>query len=118
MSNYLLWGKDRQTGLNAKQDGSVQLASKHGDWDAEATKCESLDALMESPTFNEASLLDVSAPALKTKKEVFSREEALARCPASLLDTFKNLFYSIDKLDLLINYYDLLHNKRINPPRE
>lgn len=118
MGNYLLWGKDRNTGLNAKQDGSVQLTSKHGDWDAESTKTESLDALMESPTFNEASLLDVSAPAYKTKKEVFSREEALARCPASLLDTFKNLFYSIDRLDLLINYYDLLHNKRINPPRE
>ena len=81
MANYLLWGKDRNSGLNAKQDGSVQLTSKHGDWDSETTKVESLDALMESPTFNEASLLDVSAPAIRIKKEVFSREEALAQCP-------------------------------------
>ena len=54
MGNYVLWGKDRTTGLNAKQDGSVPLTSRHGDWDAETTKIESLDALMESPTFNEA----------------------------------------------------------------
>ena len=118
MGNYLLWGKDRNTGLNAKQDGSVQLTSKHGDWDAESTKCESLDALMESPTFNEASLIDISAPAYKVKKEVFSRDEALTRCPENLVPIFKDLFRAIDQLDLLINYYELLHNRRINQPRE
>ena len=117
MANYLLWGKDRNSGLNAKQDGSVELSSRHGDWDSD-TKCESLDALMESPTFNEASLLDVSAPALKSKKEVFSRDEALAHCPEEFRQTFLDLFRTIDRIDLLINYYDLLHNKRINPPRE
>lgn len=118
MANYLLWGKDRHTGLNAKQDGSVQLTSKHGDWDTDSTKTESLDALMESPTFNEASLLDISAPPLHAKKEVFSRDEALARCPEGLKEEFRSLFRAIDYTDLCINYYDLLHNKRINPPRE
>jgi len=107
MGNYLLWGKDRNTGLNAKQDGSVQLTSKHSDWDAESSKVESLDALMESPTFNEASLLDITAPILKTKKEVFSRDEALARCPDHLQQTFRDLFRHIDTIDLKINYYEL-----------
>ena len=118
MGNYLLWGKDRNTGLNAKQDGSVQLTSKHSDWDAESSKVESLDALMESPTFNEASLLDITAPILKTKKEVFSRDEALARCPDHLQQTFRDLFRHIDTIDLKINYYELQHGRRLNPPRE
>ena len=84
MANYLLWGKDRNSGLNAKQDGSVQLASRYGDWDADAQKTESLDALLESPTFNENSLSDMSAPSVYIKKETFSREDALARCPEEL----------------------------------
>ena len=117
MGNYILWGKDRNTGLNAKQDGSVQLSSRSGDWDADS-KYESLDALLESPTFNEASLVQVDTPLLKNKKEVFSREDALAQCPEDMRPIFEDLFRQIDILDLKINYYDLLHGKRIKPPRE
>ena len=118
MANYLLWGKDRSTGLNAKQDGSVELTSKHGDWDAETSKLESLEALMESPTFNETQLQDMGMPATKIKREVFSRDEALAKCPEGMRETFLELFRRIDALDLKINYYELLHNKRTNPPRD
>lgn len=117
MGNYALWGKDRKTGLNAKQDKSVELSTRHGDWDTNS-KVESLDALMESPTFNEAQLLDFNVPATKIKREVFSRDEALEKCPDSLRQTFLDLFRDINELDLKINYYDLLHNKRIKPPRE
>lgn len=31
---------------------------------------------------------------------------------------FNELFSQIDTLDLVINYYDLLHGKRKNPPRQ
>lgn len=117
MGNYILWGKDRSTGLNAKQDGSVQLSSRSGDWDTDS-KYESLDALLESPTFNEASLVQIDTPLLKNKKEVFSREDALAQCPDDMRPIFEDLFRQIDILDLKINYYDLLHGKRIKPPRE
>ena len=118
MGNYLLWGKDRTTGLNAKQDGSVQLTSKNGDWDTTSDKVESLDALMESPTFNEASVSDLTAPPIRQNREVFSRDEALAQCPEELKPIFRELFRSIDELELKINYYELLHNKRLNPPRD
>lgn len=117
MGSYILWGKDRQTGLNVKQEGSIQLTSRSGDWDNDS-KCESLDALMESPTWNEASIVALNAPPLRAKKEVFSREDALAHCPESMVATFQELFRAIDMLDLKINYYDLLHGKRIKPPRE
>ena len=117
MGNYVLWGKDRKTGLNAKQAGLVPLASRSKDWDNDA-KCESLDALMESPAFNEASLGTLDAPQIKTKREVFSREEALKKCPDFLKETFLTLFAAIDELDLKINYYEIQHGRRIKEPRE
>ena len=52
MADYLLWGKDEH-GKNGKQTG-LDLKSKHGTWDD--SPAESLDALMEQPTFNEAAL--------------------------------------------------------------
>ena len=118
MGNYLLWGKDPITGLNAKQAGLVDIETKHGTWDKNSN-VESLEGLMESPTFNEASLLPMDAVApIKVKREVFSRKEALAKCPDYLVETFKMLFQQIDELDLMINYYELAHNRRKNPPRE
>ena len=45
MGNYLLWGKDPETGLNAKQAGIVDIETKHGTWDKEPV--ESLDELLE-----------------------------------------------------------------------
>lgn len=117
MGNYLLWGKDPITGLNAKQTGLIDLETKHGTWDKN-TNTESLEGLMESPTFNEASLIQMGTVPTKTVREVFSRKEALAKCPDYLRDTLLDLFQRIDELDLLINYYELAHNRRKNPPRD
>lgn len=117
MGNYLLWGKDPTTGLNAKQAKICDIATKYKTWDADTV--ESLDGLIEQPTFNEASLqpLGTAAP-IKQKREVFSRKEALERCPDFLRETFVELFRNIDELDLAINYYDLAHGKRKNEPRD
>lgn len=117
MGNYLLWGKDPVTGLNAKQAGIVDIETKHGTWDKNSNT-ESLEGLMESPTFNEASLQTYSAVPIKIKREVFSRKEALALCPDYLRPTFVELFAQIDELELMINYYELRHGKRKEPPRE
>ena len=118
MGNYLLWGKDPVTGLNAQQEGLVEIETKHGTWDKNGNT-ESLEGLMESPTFNEASLLPLETAApIKVKREVFSRKEALAKCPDYLRETFVSLFRQIDELELQINYYELLHNRRKNPPRD
>jgi hypothetical protein len=118
MGNYLLWGKDPITGLNAKQAGLVDIETKHGTWDKNSN-VESLEGLMESPTFGEAALfpLETVAPT-KIKREVFSRKEALEKCPTHLVQTFKDLFRHIDELDLTIAFYELAHNRRKNPPRD
>lgn len=44
MGKYILWGKDPDTGKNAKQMG-IQLETKHGTWDDD--RIESLDSLLE-----------------------------------------------------------------------
>lgn len=118
IGNYILWGKDPVTGLNAKQAGIVDIETKHGTWD-KSSNVESLEGLMEQPTFNEASLQSLSeGTAYCTKREVFSRKEALEKCPEFLRKTFTDLFHQIDELDLAICYYDLAHGRRKNPPRD
>ena len=54
----------------------------------------------------------------KIPRTVFSRDEARAQIDASLLPELEALFRQIDETDLIINFYDLAHNKRKNPPRE
>lgn len=117
IGNYLLWGKNKD-GLNAKQSDGIDIETKHGTWDKDAN-VESLEGLLESPTFNEASLssMDNQIP-YKLPRETFSRKDALAKCPEFLVPTFTELFKQIDKLDMLINLYELRHGKRKNPPRD
>jgi hypothetical protein len=52
MADYLLWGKDEE-GKNGKQNG-LELKTKHKTWDD--SPVDSLDELMEMPTFSEAAL--------------------------------------------------------------
>ena len=114
MADYLLWGKDPVTGLNAKQSG-LDLQSKHKTWDE--SPVDSLDQLMEMPTFNEAALSALGTTQFRTKKETFSREEALAEASPIVRESFLNLFSEIDKLDFLIEQYELNHGKRTKPIR-
>lgn len=113
MGDYLLWGKD-ENGKNGKQLG-LGLRSKHGTWDD--SPVESLDALMEQPTFNEASLSALGSTQFRTKKETFSREEALAEASPTVRESFLNLFSEIDRLDFLISQYELNHGRRTKPIR-
>ena len=113
--NYLLWGKD-EDGKNSVQKKIVEIKTKKGTWDKKED--ESLDALLEQPTFNEAQTFNTTGAPTKMTREVFSRSKALKEAPPQLIPIFKDLFYQIDKLDLTLNYYDLAHGKRKNPPRE
>lgn len=111
MGNYVLWGKDPHTQKNVVQSKEIQIETRNGTWDSSAP--ESLDALVESPTFNEATL---RREPTKVPREVFDRKDALARS-GDLRPTLEALFRQIDELDLAINFYDLAHGKRKNPPR-
>lgn len=115
IANYILWGKN-ENDKNIDQEGFVELPRKNSTWNAQ--NVESLDELSESPTFNEASIYSLTSK-LPTKKvrEVFSRQDALKNAPAHLTSTYKSLWKEIDKTELTINYYELLHGKRTKEPR-
>ena len=113
--NYVLWGKDSD-GKSSVQKKEIQIQTKNGTWNRKEE--ESLDALMETPTFNENLIVRPTAARAKVVKENFSRKDALAKAPEDIKKLFITLFRDIDETDLLLNYYDLLHGKRKNPPRE
>lgn len=114
MADYLLWGKDPNTGLNGKQQG-LDLKTRHGTWDD--SPVDSLEQLMEQPTFNESALSPLGTTRYTTKKEVFSREEALREASPTVQQSFRALFAEIDRIDLMCEEYDLLHGKRTKPIR-
>lgn len=109
MADYLLWGKDPSTGKNGKQQG-FELKSRHGTWDE--TPIDSLDQLLEQPTFSEAGISALGSTQFRTKRETFSREEAITNVPPFLREQLLLLFSHIDKLELQIQYYEIMHGKR------
>ena len=67
---------------------------------------------MESPAFNENQIRHYGSVRLASKKEVFDRDAAREICPDSLRQTLEALFREIDEEDLLINIWELTHQKR------
>lgn len=114
-SNYVLWGRE-EDGKNLVQKKEIQIQTKNSTWNKKEE--ESLDALLETPTFNENLIVKPNEARPKVVKENFSRKEALAKAPPYIIPLFQTLFNEIDELDLLLNYYDLQHGKRIKEPRE
>lgn len=115
IANYILWGKDPD-GMNCTQRGEIQIETRNKTWQRDDT--ESLDAMMESPTFNEASLRRPTEARTKIAREVFDRQKALDECPTHMRPVFEDLFARIDKLELSIHFYEYAHSKRKEPPRD
>ena len=113
-ANYVLWGKDLD-GKSPIQKKEIQIKTRSGTWDKKEE--ESLDALLETPTFNESLIVRPSEARPKITKEIFSRKEALEKAPPHIKEVLIDLFKEIDKIDLILNYYDFAHGKRKNPPR-
>lgn len=114
IANYILWGKD-EDGLNCTQRKEIQIETRNKTW--QRNDVESLDALTETPTFNEASLRSMSSVRTRIPREVFDREKTLEECPQHLVPVFEDLFYQIDALELGINFYEFSHGRRKEPPR-
>ena len=97
IANYILWGKDPD-GLNVTQRGEIQIETRNKTWQRDDT--ESLDALMESHTFNEASLRRPTEARTRVAREVFDRKRTLRECPEHLVPVFQDLFDRIDYIEL------------------
>jgi hypothetical protein len=74
--------------------------------------------MMESPTFNEASLRRPTEARTRIAREVFDRKKTLSECPAHLVPVFEDLFKRIDYIELQLNFYEFSHGRRKDPPRE
>lgn len=118
-ATYVLWGKDPD-GKNGDQKGIYELERKRSSWKKaqSSDKIKSLDELMENPAWNENEIISPNQPVSKIPREVFSRSETRKKAPAHLLANFEVLWKEIDRLELTLNFYDLAHDKRKNPPRE
>ena len=114
IANYILWGKDAD-GASLVQKGDISIETRNKTWQRDDT--ESLDAMMESPTFNEASLRRPTEARTKIVREVFDRQKALNECPEHMRAVFEDLFDRIDKLEMSIHFYEFAHGKRKDPPR-
>jgi len=111
LSDYILWGKNSTTGLNAQQEGIVKLK----EW--APAQVDSIEGLIETPGFQESRLQPLNTTHYHVKRTVFDRKEALKNAPPYYQDLLSTLFNEIDHTELLINYYDLLHGKRKTLPR-
>ena len=115
-SNYILWGKDKD-GKNSVQRKEIEIETRHKTWNSRKEE-ESLEALLETPTFNEQVILSPTEAIPRQKREVFNRSKALNDAPPSTKKILQSLFEEIDSLDLLLTFYDLRTGKRKNPPRK
>lgn len=115
IANYILWGKD-EDGLNATQRKEIQIETRYKTWTRDDT--ESLDALIEQPTFNESAIQRPTEARPRIVRETFDRSKALKDCPPHMIAVFEDLFRRIDELEICINFYEFAHGKRKEPPRE
>lgn len=122
ISNYILFGVDRETGLSESKKRNIHLEAKNSPWKNRNDDHESLEELRESPSFNEANLRPLTAPPLRLTGEEkrFSRENALKTAPTYLQKIYTDLFRNIDHVDLLVGYYEFMYGKKgkeVKPPR-
>lgn len=111
LENYILWGKD-SNGQNGLQAG-LDVPSK---WARNDTS--SLEELLEAPGFSESSIIPLNfSNYYKKPRPHFSRAQTRQTAPPDLLSMFEDLWRDIDSIELLLNYYDLAHEKRTKPPR-
>lgn len=112
IANYLLWGKT----TSGKPLGvDVELETK---W-TKTNDLDSLDALVESATFNDLQIRGLNeAISYKKPRVVFDRGEVRRNAPDHLIKVFEELWTKIDETELLINFFELKVGKRTKPPRE
>lgn len=111
--NYLLWGRG-SNGLNAEQEGYVQLERRNSTWASSVNtrQVSSIEELTENPTFDEAQFHSLADTTYKTPKPNFSREECLRKAPPEFIPMLRDLFGRIDRVELSIGFYDKAHGKR------
>lgn len=114
MANYVLWGRDAESGTNLVDENYIINPSKNTTW--KAKKTTSLEELITSPVFNEIKLLNpvpYKAPTFS-----FNREVARKEAPKTIKAELEKLWRQIDLLDYEIAQYEYTRGDRRTPPRD
>lgn len=109
MGDFVLWGKT-QDGESYVQKNEIQIETRKKTW--QKKEPESLEALLESPTFSENFFVEPTAAHHTTPRSTFSRKAALREAPPSIRPVLEDLFKRIDQIELLTALYDLKTGKR------
>ena len=111
MGDYILYGRERGTDLNAVEQHEVIIETKSKTWDSRPET--SLEALVESPEFTEGVLRPLgSAPPTRVPRTKLDRDLVREEHPE-----LEALWRQIDEVELGINLWELEHGKRKKPPR-
>ena len=94
LANYILWGDKTQK--------DIILPSKWTDM----ARTQSLDALLEQPTFNESTLKPLTHTPYTFKRETFSRSKARSQAPPHIKTELETLWTQIDEIDYTIYAYE------------
>ena len=73
-ANYILYGKDPDSGRSIVDDHYVQIATKYKSYARKDSKVVSLDELRESPTFDERTVHPLKRSIYKTPKQTLDKE--------------------------------------------
>ncbi len=112
IADYLLWGK---TSDGTPLGAGTGLKTR---W-TKPKESESLDAVLENPALSNIQLHSLDeAVVLKKGRDIFSRSEARKKAPPYLVEVFEDLWKTIDRTELEINFYEERVGKRDKPPRE
>lgn len=90
IANYVLWGDRKETAA-----AGIELPHH---LNSAGPQIASLEALQESPAFNESSVRSLGAPALKVRKPNFDRELARRQAPPHIRAELETLWEAIDEL--------------------
>lgn len=116
MSEYILWGKNTLNENNGparlRTDG-FELTSAYS-----PQNIDSLDELLETPTFSEAQIRNSSNPPTKIPKPNFSRAKARTHATPTVLSDLELLWKDLDTIELKLRLYELEHNLKSTPISE
>ena len=73
-ANYILYGKDPDSGRSIVDDHYVQIATKYKSYARKDSKVVSLDELRESPTFDERTVHPLKRSIYKAPKQTLDKE--------------------------------------------
>ena len=107
MANYILFGKD-ENGQNAVDRKEVQIQTKYNSYKKKNT--ESLEALIESPTFNEADVQPIHRSIYKNPKPTLDKTLPELQPLLRVIESYESQLEDLSNLPQTKEVKDRIYN--------